>query len=196
MLGVRSTSTAIICFRTATTRPGVARTDTTPDDAGGDDHQDPNNIPHVRPGRDIRLDSRRRLCPSCNRSSTLAAATGTTPFVKPIVDLISPVLRVLIDLGYDRTLNPGIPRSQPDSDHQPDHTHCRPCQRDRRRHSGCVEGHHRHRARAAGSVRAEWSVDPGGGQRCEARSDHGDRRGEARVAVAAQDQVRVMGSVR
>ena len=36
----------------------------------------------------------------------LAIATGTTPFVKPILDLISPVFKVLIDLGYDRTLNP------------------------------------------------------------------------------------------
>jgi hypothetical protein len=32
-----------------------------------------------------------------------AAATGTTGFVTPIVDLISPTLRVLIELGYDRT---------------------------------------------------------------------------------------------
>ena len=41
----------------------------------------------------------------------LAAATGTTPIVKPITDLIQPVLKVLIDLGYDRTANPGIPRT-------------------------------------------------------------------------------------
>ena len=37
----------------------------------------------------------------------IASATGTTAFVKPVVDLISPALRVLIDLGYDRTTNPG-----------------------------------------------------------------------------------------
>jgi hypothetical protein len=36
-----------------------------------------------------------------------ASATGTTALVKPVVDLISPTLRVLIDLGYDRTGNPG-----------------------------------------------------------------------------------------
>jgi hypothetical protein len=41
----------------------------------------------------------------------LAAATGTTPLVKPFVDLISPTLKVLIDVGYDRTANPGIPRT-------------------------------------------------------------------------------------
>jgi PE-PPE domain len=37
----------------------------------------------------------------------IASATGTTALVKPIVDLISPTLRVLINLGYDRTGNPG-----------------------------------------------------------------------------------------
>jgi hypothetical protein len=38
----------------------------------------------------------------------LASATGTTPLVKPIVDLVSPTLRVLIELGYDRSINPGV----------------------------------------------------------------------------------------
>ncbi len=37
----------------------------------------------------------------------LGAATGTTPIVKPLVDLESPVLRVLIDTGYDRSISPG-----------------------------------------------------------------------------------------
>jgi hypothetical protein len=37
----------------------------------------------------------------------VASATGTTALVKPVVDLISPTLRVLIDLGYDRTTDPG-----------------------------------------------------------------------------------------
>jgi hypothetical protein len=37
----------------------------------------------------------------------IASATGTTALVNPVVDLISPTLRVLIDLGYDRTTNPG-----------------------------------------------------------------------------------------
>jgi hypothetical protein len=37
----------------------------------------------------------------------IASATGTTALVKPVVDLVSPTLRVLIDLGYDRTTNPG-----------------------------------------------------------------------------------------
>jgi PE-PPE domain len=38
----------------------------------------------------------------------LAKMTGTTPIVKPFVDLVSPVLRVLIDTGYDRSINPGV----------------------------------------------------------------------------------------
>jgi hypothetical protein len=38
----------------------------------------------------------------------LAGRTGTTPIVKPIVDLMAPTLRVLIDLGYDRSINPGV----------------------------------------------------------------------------------------
>jgi hypothetical protein len=37
----------------------------------------------------------------------IASATGTTALVKPVVDLVSPTLRVLIDLGYDRTTDPG-----------------------------------------------------------------------------------------
>jgi PE-PPE domain len=39
----------------------------------------------------------------------LGTATGTTALVTPIVDLISPALRVLIDLGYNPNANPGIP---------------------------------------------------------------------------------------
>jgi hypothetical protein len=38
----------------------------------------------------------------------LAARTRTTAFVKPLVDLVSPVLRVLIDLGYDPNEDPGV----------------------------------------------------------------------------------------
>lgn len=34
----------------------------------------------------------------------LAARTGTTAFVEPILDLIEPTLTVLIELGYDRTI--------------------------------------------------------------------------------------------
>jgi hypothetical protein len=40
----------------------------------------------------------------------IAAQTGTTALVKPVVDLFSPVTKVLINLGYDRTVNPGIPQ--------------------------------------------------------------------------------------
>lgn len=35
--------------------------------------------------------------------------THTSFIVKPIVDLLEPVLRVLIDTGYDRSLSPGVP---------------------------------------------------------------------------------------
>jgi hypothetical protein len=41
----------------------------------------------------------------------LAASTGTTAFVKPFVDLVSPVLKELINLGYDRAVNPGVPQT-------------------------------------------------------------------------------------
>lgn len=35
--------------------------------------------------------------------------THTSFIIKPIVDLVAPVLRVLIDTGYDRSLSPGVP---------------------------------------------------------------------------------------
>lgn len=35
--------------------------------------------------------------------------THTSFIVRPIVDLLEPVLRVLIDTGYDRSLSPGVP---------------------------------------------------------------------------------------
>lgn len=38
----------------------------------------------------------------------LAARTGTTPIVEPIVAAVSPVLRTIIDTGYDRKSNPGV----------------------------------------------------------------------------------------
>jgi PE-PPE domain-containing protein len=50
-----------------------------------------------------------RTLPIARPFLDLAAATGTTPIVQPLVDLVSPTLRVLIDLGYDRSINPGIP---------------------------------------------------------------------------------------
>jgi len=39
----------------------------------------------------------------------LGASTGTTAITEPIADLVEPTLRVLIDLGYDRSINPGQP---------------------------------------------------------------------------------------
>ncbi len=35
--------------------------------------------------------------------------THTSFIIQPLVDLVSPVLRVLIDTGYDRSLSPGVP---------------------------------------------------------------------------------------
>lgn len=35
--------------------------------------------------------------------------THTSFIIKPVVDLLEPVLRVLIDTGYDRSLSPGVP---------------------------------------------------------------------------------------
>ncbi len=42
---------------------------------------------------------------------SIASATGTTALVKPIVDLLSPLTKVLINLGYDRIINPGVPQT-------------------------------------------------------------------------------------
>jgi hypothetical protein len=49
-----------------------------------------------------------RTLPIVQPFLALAAATGTTALITPIVDLVSPTLRVLIDLGYNRSINPGI----------------------------------------------------------------------------------------
>jgi hypothetical protein len=40
---------------------------------------------------------------------SIGQATGTSALVTPVVDLISPTLRVLIDTGYDPDANPGVP---------------------------------------------------------------------------------------
>lgn len=40
----------------------------------------------------------------------LGQQTGTSQFIDPLVRLLNPVTKVLVDLGYDRTANPGIPR--------------------------------------------------------------------------------------
>lgn len=39
----------------------------------------------------------------------LGKATGTSRLVTPAVDLVSPALRVLIETGYNRNINPGVP---------------------------------------------------------------------------------------
>lgn len=38
-------------------------------------------------------------------------ATGTSAFVEPVIRLLQPVTKLLIDLGYDRQTNPGIARN-------------------------------------------------------------------------------------
>jgi PE-PPE domain len=40
----------------------------------------------------------------------LANATSTRALIDPLISLIQPVTKVLINLGYDRTTNPGIPQ--------------------------------------------------------------------------------------
>jgi hypothetical protein len=41
----------------------------------------------------------------------LANATGLTPLVKPFVELLNPVFKVIINLAYHRNANPGIPQT-------------------------------------------------------------------------------------
>jgi PE-PPE domain-containing protein len=41
----------------------------------------------------------------------LATTTGTRALVDPVISLIQPVTKVIINLGYDRTTNPGIART-------------------------------------------------------------------------------------
>ncbi|WP_319450755.1 MULTISPECIES: PE-PPE domain-containing protein [unclassified Mycobacterium] len=41
----------------------------------------------------------------------LANTTGTRALVDPVISLVQPVTKVLINLGYDRTTNPGIART-------------------------------------------------------------------------------------
>jgi hypothetical protein len=41
----------------------------------------------------------------------LANATGTRALIDPVISLLQPVTKVLINLGYDRVSNPGIPQT-------------------------------------------------------------------------------------
>jgi hypothetical protein len=41
----------------------------------------------------------------------LANSTGTRALVDPVISLIQPVTKVIVNLGYDRETNPGIPRT-------------------------------------------------------------------------------------
>jgi hypothetical protein len=41
----------------------------------------------------------------------LGKSTGTSGLIDPLVALLNPVTKLLVDLGYDRVSNPGIPRN-------------------------------------------------------------------------------------
>jgi hypothetical protein len=41
----------------------------------------------------------------------LATSTGTRALVDPVISLIQPVTKVIINLGYDRTADPGVPQT-------------------------------------------------------------------------------------
>lgn len=41
----------------------------------------------------------------------LGEATGTTALVKPLVALVNPATKLVVDLGYDREWDPGVPRT-------------------------------------------------------------------------------------
>jgi hypothetical protein len=71
---------------------------------------DPNNIRTYQDGTFILIPQKGPL-PIMMPLLELADATHTTPLVKPIVDLFNPIFKVIIDLGYDRTANPGIPQT-------------------------------------------------------------------------------------
>ena len=54
-------------------------------------------------------------------------ATGTSAIVNPILELVQPSLKVLIDTGYDRTANPGDPMTfRLIPTHRPDQARSRP----------------------------------------------------------------------
>jgi PE-PPE domain len=72
--------------------------------------QDPDNIRTYQDATFVLIPQQGTL-PIMQPFVDFAAATGTSALVQPIVDLISPALKVLINLGYDRTANPGIPRT-------------------------------------------------------------------------------------
>jgi hypothetical protein len=41
----------------------------------------------------------------------LATSTGTRALVDPVISLIQPVTKVIVNLGYDRTADPGVPQT-------------------------------------------------------------------------------------
>lgn len=75
---------------------------------------DPNNIRYGghdpnSPNKYIMIPA--KSLPLANLILSLAESTGTTPVVKPLVDLLSPAAKVLIDLGYDWSGDPDVPKS-------------------------------------------------------------------------------------
>ena len=70
---------------------------------------DPANQQHI-PGQDTTyITIPTKNLPLLQPIRDLAAATGTSGFVSPIVDFVQPVLRVMIDTGYDRSIPFGQP---------------------------------------------------------------------------------------
>ena len=49
--------------------------------------------------------------PLANLILSVADSFGITPFVKPFVDLFAPIAKVIIDLGYDWSGDPDVPRA-------------------------------------------------------------------------------------
>src|ERR1700730_17973905 len=71
---------------------------------------DPANISTYQDGTFILIPDQGYL-PIMQPFIDIGNATGTLGLVKPFVDLLSPATKVLIDLRYDRTANPGIPQT-------------------------------------------------------------------------------------
>jgi hypothetical protein len=74
---------------------------------------DPDNIRYG--GNDPTSDNKYIMIPAkslplADLILSLADATGTTPFVKPLVDLFEPIAKVIVDLGYDFSGDPNVPQ--------------------------------------------------------------------------------------
>ena len=89
--------------------PGELPDDYTPEELADqlDITKNPDNFSHYGDTTYVTIPT--RTLPIVRPLLEFGGFTGTTFIIKPIVDLISPALRVLIDSGYDRTLSFGVP---------------------------------------------------------------------------------------